>query len=219
VSPEIFKSITIFLVFWFLLFGSLISAYATPAKKILVLGDSLSAGYGLLPSQSFPARLEVRLRSIGQNVRVLNGGVSGDTSAGGRARLSWALADKPHFVIIELGANDGLRGLDPFAMRDNIEDIILRLKAVDIGILLTGMRAPPNIGPNYGKVFNSVFADLAQKHEVPLYPFFLEGVAAIPSLNQRDGIHPNPRGVAVIVDRIMPFVVRLLEGQPKVGMN
>jgi len=219
VSPEIFKSITIFLVFWFLLFGSLISAYATPAKKILVLGDSLSAGYGLLSSQSFPARLEVRLRSIGQNVRVLNGGVSGDTSAGGRARLSWALADKPHFVIIELGANDGLRGLDPFAMRDNIEDIILRLKAVDIGILLTGMRAPPNIGPNYGKVFNSVFADLAQKHEVPLYPFFLEGVAAIPSLNQRDGIHPNPRGVAVIVDRIMPFVVRLLEGQPKVGMN
>ena len=218
-SPEIFKSITIFLVFWFLLFGSLISAYATPAKKILVLGDSLSAGYGLLSSQSFPARLEVRLRSIGQNVRVLNGGVSGDTSAGGRARLSWALADKPHFVIIELGANDGLRGLDPFAMRDNIEDIILRLKAVDIGILLTGMRAPPNIGPNYGKVFNSVFADLAQKHEVPLYPFFLEGVAAIPSLNQRDGIHPNPRGVAVIVDRIMPFVVRLLEGQPKVGMN
>ena len=218
-SPEIFKSITFFLVFWFLLFGSLISAYATPAKKILVLGDSLSAGYGLLSSQSFPARLEVRLRSIGQNVRVLNGGVSGDTSAGGRARLSWALADKPHFVIIELGANDGLRGLDPFAMRDNIEDIILRLKAVDIGILLTGMRAPPNIGPNYGKIFNSVFADLAQKHEVPLYPFFLEGVAAIPSLNQRDGIHPNPRGVAVIVDRIMPFVVRLLEGQPKVGMN
>ena len=218
-SPEIFKSITIFLVFWFLLFGSLISAYATPAKKILVLGDSLSAGYGLLSSQSFPARLEVRLRSIGQNVRVLNGGVSGDTSAGGRARLSWALADKPHFVIIELGANDGLRGLDPFAMRDNIEDIILRLKAVDIGILLTGMRAPPNIGPNYGKIFNSVFADLAQKHEVPLYPFFLEGVAAIPSLNQRDGIHPNPRGVAVIVDRIMPFVVRLLEGQLKVGMN
>ena len=218
-SPEIFKSITIFLVFWFLLFGSLISAYATPAKKILVLGDSLSAGYGLLSSQSFPARLEVRLRSIGQNVRVLNGGVSGDTSAGGRARLSWALADKPHFVIIELGANDGLRGLDPFAMRDNIEDIILRLKAVDIGILLTGMRAPPNIGPNYGRAFNSVFADLAQKHEVPLYPFFLEGVAAIPSLNQRDGIHPNPRGVAVIVDRIMPFVVRLLEGQLKVGMN
>ena len=218
-SPIIFKSITIFLVFWFFLFGSSISAYATPAKKILVLGDSLSAGYGLLSSQSFPARLEVRLRSIGQNVRVLNGGVSGDTSAGGRARLSWALADKPHFVIIELGANDGLRGLDPFAMRDNLEDIILRLKAVDIGILLTGMRAPPNIGPNYGKVFNSVFANLAQKHEVSLYPFFLEGVAAIPSLNQRDGIHPNPRGVAVIVDRIMPFVVRLLEGQPKVGMN
>ena len=218
-SPEIFKSITIFLVFWFLLFGSLISAYATPVKKILVLGDSLSAGYGLLSSQSFPARLEVRLRSIGQNVRVLNGGVSGDTSAGGRARLSWALADKPHFVIIELGANDGLRGLDPFAMRDNIEDIILRLKAVDIGILLTGMRAPPNIGPNYGRAFNSVFAHLAQKHEVSLYPFFLEGVAAIPSLNQRDGIHPNSRGVAVIVDRITPFVVRLLEGQPKVGIN
>ena len=219
VSSIIFKSITIFLVFWFFLFGILISAWATPAIKILVLGDSLAAGYGLLEDQSFPARLEVRLRSIGRNVRVLNGGMSGDTIAGGRARLSWALADKPNFVIIELGANDGLRGLNPVAMRDNLEAIILRLKAFDIGILLTGMRAPPNIGPNYGKIFNSVFADLAQKHEVPLYPFFLEGVAAIPSLNQRDGIHPNPRGVAVIVDRIMPFVVRLLEGQPKVGMN
>jgi len=219
VSPKIFKSITIFLIFLFFPFGGLISVWAAPATKILVLGDSLAAGYGLLAGQSFPARLEVRLRSIGHNVRVLNGGVSGDTSAGGRARLSWALADKPNFVIIELGANDGLRGLDPVAMRDNLEDIILRLKAVNIGILLTGMRAPPNIGPNYGRAFNSVFSDLAQKHEVPLYPFFLEGVAAIPSLNQRDGIHPNPRGVAVIVDRIMPFVVRLLEGQPKVGMN
>ena len=219
VSPKIFKSITIFLIFLFFPFGGLISVWAAPATKILVLGDSLAAGYGLLAGQSFPARLEVRLRSIGHNVRVLNGGVSGDTSAGGRARLSWALADKPNFVIIELGANDGLRGLDPVAMRDNLEDIILRLKAVNIGILLTGMRAPPNIGPNYGRAFNSVFSDLAQKHEVPLYPFFLEGVAAIPGLNQRDGIHPNSRGVAVIVDRITPFVVRLLEGQPKVGIN
>lgn len=219
VSPVIFKSITIFLVLWLFAFGRLISADATPVQKILVLGDSLASGYGLLADQSFPARLEVRLRSIGQDVRVLNGGVSGDTSAGGRARLNWALADKPHFVIIELGANDGLRGLDPVAMQDNLEDIIVRLKAVGIGVLLTGMRAPPNIGPNYGRNFNSVFADLAQKHEVPLYPFFLEGVAAMPNLNQRDGIHPNSRGVSVIVDRIMPFVVRLLEGKPKVEMN
>ena len=219
VSPKFFKSITIFLAFWLFTFDSFVSADAIPVKRILVLGDSLAAGYGLPADQSFPSRLEVRLRSIGQNVRVLNGGVSGDTSAGGRARLNWALADKPHFVIIELGANDGLRGLDPGAMQDNLEDIIVRLKAVGIGMLLTGMRAPPNIGPNYGRVFNLVFADLAQKHDVPLYPFFLEGVAAMPRLNQRDGIHPNPRGVAVIVDRIMPFVVRLLEGQPKVGMN
>ena len=154
---------------------------------------------------------------MGHDVTLLNGGVSGDTSAGGRARLNWALADKPHFAIIELGANDGLRGLDSGAMRENLDDIIVRLKAAGIGVLLTGMRAPPNIGPDYGKSFNRIFPDLAKKHDVLLYPFFLDGVAAIPALNQRDGIHPNPRGVAVIVDRIMPFVVRLLKGEQKAG--
>jgi len=215
VLPKFFKPITVFSVIWLSIFGSFISADATSVKRILVLGDSLAAGYGLLTDQSFPARLGLRLRAAGQDVKVLNGGVSGDTSAGGRARLDWALADKPHFVIIELGANDGLRGLDPGAMRDNLEDIIVRLKAAGIGVLLTGMRAPPNIGPSYGRAFNSVFADLAQKHDVLLYPFFLEGVVAMPGLNQRDGIHPNSRGVAVIVDHIMPFVVRLLEGKQK----
>lgn len=190
---------------------------AASPTRILVLGDSLSAGYGLPAGEAFPVKLGIKLRAAGHNVKMLNGGVSGDTSAGGRARLSWALADKPHFAIIELGANDGLRGLDPEAMRENLDDIITRLKAAGIGVLLTGMRAPPNIGPDYGKAFNRVFPDLAKKHHVLLYPFFLEGVAAIPELNQHDGIHPNPRGVAVIVDRIMPFVVRLLKDNQKAG--
>lgn len=190
---------------------------AASPTRILVLGDSLSAGYGLPAGEAFPVKLGIKLRAAGHNVKMLNGGVSGDTSAGGRARLSWALADKPHFAIIELGANDGLRGLDPEAMRENLDDIITRLKAAGIGVLLTGMRAPPNIGPDYGKAFNRVFPDLAKKHHVILYPFFLEGVAAIPELNQHDGIHPNPRGVAVIVDRIMPFVVRLLKDNQKAG--
>tara|TARA_B100000676_G_scaffold167851_1_gene164896 strand:+ start:27533 stop:28252 length:720 start_codon:yes stop_codon:yes gene_type:complete len=193
-----------------------VSAQGT--KKILVLGDSLTAGYGLPADEAFPAKLEAKLREMGYDIKVLNGGVSGDTSAGGRARLSWALSDRPDYAIIELGANDGLRGLDPNAMRDNIDDIIRRLRAAGIGVLLTGMRAPPNIGPAYEKVFNAVFPQLAKKHDVLLYPFFLEGVAAVQALNQRDGIHPNKRGVAVIVDCIMPFVVRLLGQSNKSGV-
>ncbi len=212
-----FKPITVVLFISLFFMSGPEGANAASTTRILVLGDSLTAGYGLPADQAFPARLEVKLRAAGHDVKVLNGGVSGDTSAGGRARLSWALADKPHFTIIELGANDGLRGLDPGAMRENLDDIISRLKAAGIGVLLTGMRAPPNIGPAYGKRFNRVFPDLAQKHNVLLYPFFLEDVAAIPKLNQRDGIHPNPAGVAVIVDRIMPFVVRLLKENKKTG--
>ena len=189
---------------------------ALPAEassvRLLVLGDSLTAGYGLPPEQSFPARLQARLRADGRDVTVLNAGVSGDTSAGGRARLGWALADKPDYVLIELGANDGLRGLDPGAMRTNLEAIILRLKKEGIGILLAGMLAPPNMGARYEREFNAVYAALAAKHDLVFYPFFLDGVAANPALNQRDGIHPNAEGVAEIVDRIAPYVVRLLDG-------
>ncbi|NKB19956.1 MAG: arylesterase [Alphaproteobacteria bacterium] len=217
VLPKFFKSLALVPAICLLIFGGAKNVVAASAQKILVLGDSLSAGYGLPAGEAFPVQLGIKLRAMGYNVKMLNGGVSGDTSAGGRARLNWALADKPHFAIIELGANDGLRGLDSGAMRNNLDDIIVRLKAAGIGVLLTGMRAPPNIGPEYGKAFNRVFPDLAQKHNVLLYPFFLEGVAAIPKLNQHDGIHPNPAGVAVIVDRIMPFVVRLLKGNEKSG--
>lgn len=213
VLMQFFKPVLVIWVIWFSFVSGAPSADAAAVMRVLVLGDSLAAGYGLLVDESFPNQLEDRLLSAGLNVKVLNGGVSGDTSAGGRARLNWALTDNPQFAIIELGANDGLRGLDPEAMRDNLDNIIGRLKSAGIKVLLTGMRAPPNIGPNYGKKFDRVFPDLARKHDVIFYPFFLSGVAAIPVLNQLDGIHPNARGVAVIVDHIMPFVVRLLTGK------
>jgi len=194
------------------LLGGTFPLFAQPAPvSILVLGDSLTAGYGLAPEEAFPVKLEQRLKKEGRNVRVLNGGVSGDTSAGGRARLDWALADKPDAVIVELGANDGLRGLEPAQMKDNLDAIIADLKKRNIAVLLAGMRAPPNFGPRYGAEFDAVYPSLAKKHAVPLYPFFLDGVAAEPALNQRDGIHPNRDGVRVIVDRITSYVLRLLD--------
>lgn len=199
------------LTFIFLFLGmTFLKADAKDRFRLLVFGDSLTAGFGLLPQYSFPARLEARLKTQGFNVKVLNGGVSGDTSARGMARLSWALKEKPHYVILELGANDGLRGLDPVAMRSNLNAIIIRLKRANIPLLLTGMKAPPNLGSKYIQKFNRVFPELALKHGILFYPFFLRGVAAKQKLNLRDGIHPNKKGVEVIVDGIMPFVVRLL---------
>jgi acyl-CoA thioesterase-1 len=180
------------------------------SARLLVLGDSLSAGYGLPIEQSFPAQLQVRLRTQGHNVTVLNASVSGDTSAGGLARLGWALADKPDFVMIELGANDGLRGLDPAALCANLDAIIQRLRRAGKGVMLAGMLAPPNMGPRYEAEFNRIYPALAQKHKIVFYPFFLEGVVANPALNQPDGLHPTAEGIAIIVDRITPYVVRLL---------
>ena len=193
-----------------LLLGAAQAAAAEPVR-ILVLGDSLTAGYGLPPDEGFTARLQARLRDRGYDARVFNGGVSGDTSAGGLARLDWALADEPDIAIVELGANDGLRGLDPAALSANLDAILQRLRAADVRVLLAGMRAPPNLGRDYEAAFNRVFPALAEKHDVAFYPFFLDGVAARPELNQPDGIHPNRAGVAVIVDRITPYVVRLLD--------
>lgn len=184
---------------------------AAEPVRLLALGDSLTAGYGLPVEDGFTHRLEARLRTEGFAVTVLNAGVSGDTSAGGRARLTWSLTDKPTHAIVELGANDGLRGLDPDAMRSNLEAIVTRLKAAGVRILLAGMRAPPNYGRRYEEAYNRIFPELAKKHGVSLYPFFLAGVVARPDFNQRDGIHPNRNGVAVIVDRITPYVVRLLK--------
>jgi acyl-CoA thioesterase-1 len=182
--------------------------------RLLVLGDSLSSGWGLAAGESFPARLEAALRQAGHHVRVLNAGVAGDTTAGGRARLDWSLADKPDAAIIELGANDGLRGIDPAVTDANLDAILSRLAARDVAVLLTGMVAPPNLGTVYGDAFKAVFPRLARRHGVAFYPFFLDGVAGRAELNQHDGVHPNRRGVAILVDRIMPHVVRLLATLP-----
>ena len=178
--------------------------------RLLALGDSLTAGYGVAAEASFPAQLERALRAEGYDVTVLNAGVSGDTTAGGRARLDWALADRPQAAIVELGANDGLRGLDPAQAERNLDDILTRLKTSGVRVLLTGMRAPPNFGPDYAAAFEAVFPRLAQRHQVAFYPFFLDGVARDPRFNQPDGLHPTPDGVAEIVRRILPSVKAVL---------
>lgn len=174
--------------------------------RLLVLGDSLTAGYGLQPEDSFPARLEVALVDAGYDVRVINAGVSGDTTAGGLSRLDWALSDKPHVVLVELGGNDALRGLPPADTYANLDAILVRLKNHAVRVILAGMRAPRNLGDDYATAFDSIYPRLARKYALPFYPFFLEGVALDPALNQPDGIHPNPAGVKEIVRRILPLL-------------
>lgn len=178
--------------------------------RVLALGDSLTAGYGLPADAAFPVQLEKALRAQGFDVSIINAGVSGDTSAGGRARLDWALAEKPRMAIVELGANDGLRGIDPKVTEQNLDAILTRLKAEGVAVLLTGMQAPPNYGPDYADAFRQVFVHLAEKHRVVFYPFFLDGIARDPKLNQGDGLHPTREGVAVIVQRILPSVKQVL---------
>ena len=180
--------------------------------RLMVIGDSLTAGFGLPVEQAFPAQLEAALRKQGHAVTVLNGGVSGDTSAGGKARIEWALADKPDAVILELGANDGLRGIDPNELHANLAAILKTLKARGIPTFLAGMYAPPNLGEAYGKEFRAVYTRLAQEFDVPLQPFFLDGVAMQPGLNQADGIHPNAAGVKVLVGNILPLLEPWLAG-------
>ena len=186
------------------------SAADGPIRTIMAFGDSLTSGYGLPPADAFPVKLEAALRARGHAVRVINAGVAGDTTAGGRARLAWMLADKPDAVILELGANDGLRGLDPAETLANLRAIMEQLKAADLPVLLAGMRAPPNLGRDFGAEFDTIFATVALEYDALFYPFFLEGVAARPTLNQNDGIHPNSTGVAIVVERIIPSVEALL---------
>ncbi|MGF1624550.1 MAG: arylesterase [Alphaproteobacteria bacterium] len=190
-----------------------VSAGAAQAEQIrlMVLGDSLTSGYGLPPDHGFTVQLESALQANGLDVVVLNAGVSGDTTAGGLARLDWALADEPTHVIVELGSNDGLRGIDPGSARENLDAILQRLDQENIPVLLAGMLAPPNFGSDYAAEFNAMYPELAEQHDVPLYPFFLDGVATVPTLNQSDRIHPNARGVAEIVDRMLPTIIRWLE--------
>jgi len=178
--------------------------------SILALGDSLTAGYGLLEVDGFTAQLQSALRGRGFDVDIVNAGVSGDTTTGGLARLDWALAENPDAVILELGANDGLRGIDPSITRANLGAILVKLKHLDLPVLLAGMYAPTNLGVEYVNQFNSIYPQLATEHEVALYPFFLTGVVADPALNQEDGIHPTREGVAVIVGGILPYVTELI---------
>lgn len=187
------------------------AAQANGPCRIAVLGDSLASGYGLPLEDSFPARLEEALQDGGYPCAVLNAGVTGDTSAGGLARLDWMLDDEPSHVIVELGGNDALRGLAPEQMAENLDAILERLSEAEIEVLLAGMLAPPNLGREYGEEFAAVFPRLAEEHGLPLYPFFLDGVAAEPSLNLPDRIHPNAEGVRVIVGRILPSIEDWLE--------
>jgi acyl-CoA thioesterase-1 len=186
---------------------------AAHVPVILDFGDSITAGYGLPAGQAFPARLEAWLHGRGIEVRVVNAGVSGDTTAGGLTRLDWALADKPDLVILALGANDALRGIDPSAVRDNLDKMIVKIQASGAKLLLVGMLAPPNWGEEYKRAFDQIFPELARMHHLTFYPFLLEGVAMQPELNQPDGLHPNERGVAVLVDKIAPVVAGLIRGQ------
>ncbi len=182
--------------------------------RLLVLGDSLTAGYNLAQDAAFPVQLEHALKAAGHDVTVLNAGVSGDTTAGGRARLDWVLGEDPDAAIVALGGNDALRGLDPDAMKANLTAIVERFQADGLPVLIAGMKAPPNLGPDYAHDFEAVFPAVADSTGALLHPFFLQGVAADPTLNQADGIHPTARGVAVMVQGILPGVVALLHRVP-----
>lgn len=178
--------------------------------RIVVLGDSLSAGFGLKAADAFPAQLERLLKAKGYAIEIVNAGVSGDTTTGGLSRLDWAVPDGVDAVILELGANDALRGQPPSIARANLDAIITRLKARGIDVLIAGMRAPRNLGNDYANEFDRIFPELAEKHGALLYPFFLAGVALDPKLNLDDGMHPNTRGIAVIAERILPSAEDLI---------
>jgi len=178
--------------------------------RLLVLGDSLSAGYGLAHTDGFESQLQAALQARGITVQIIDGAVSGDTTAGGRARVDWVLGDNPDAAILELGANDGLRGVDPKDMEANLTAILDTLAARHIPVLLAGMYAPPNLGPDYAAAFKAVFDRLSRRPGVLFDPFFLDGVASVANLNQADGMHPNPEGVKRIVARILPLVEKLL---------
>ena len=199
---------------WWLAGALLVGLIAAPpawACRLAVLGDSLTAGYGVAETAAFPVRLEAALRARGIDCAVLDAGVSGDTSAGGLARLDWVLADRPTHLLVELGGNDALRGLPVEQLKDNLNRIVSAAKARGTQVILAGMLAPPNMGRSYGDAFRQVYLDVAREQEVPLYPFFLDGVMLTDGLMQADGIHPNGRGVEVIAERIAPLVAAAIQ--------
>jgi acyl-CoA thioesterase-1 len=183
------------------------------AYRIVGFGDSLMAGFELGPGEGFTDRLAAALQARGLEVEVVNAGVSGDTTSGGLSRIDWSVDESADLVILELGANDALRGIPPELTASNLDAMITRLKARDISVLLAGMLSPPNMGENYARAFNAIYPELAARHEVPLYPFFLDGVAAESDLLLADGMHPNARGVERIVAGILPRVIELMEGR------
>ncbi|MDH3195469.1 MAG: arylesterase [Hyphomicrobiales bacterium] len=193
-----------------LIAGQFVTVSASAGATIVALGDSLTAGYGLPPGQGFADQLQDALRAHGHDVSIIDAGVSGDTSTGALARLDWSVPEDADAVIVELGGNDALRGLDPAITRKALGDIVRRLKARGQAVLVAGMKAPPNLGDVYAAEFDVIYPELAAAEEVLLYPFFLDGVAADPALNLADGIHPSADGVARIVEKILPSVEALI---------
>jgi acyl-CoA thioesterase-1 len=201
-----------------LLLGLVLALAAAPAHAepvIVALGDSITSGLGVAADEAYPALLEVRLRRDGYAHRVVNAGVSGDTTAGGLRRVDWVLRAQPEIVILALGANDGLRGQPPQTTRANLEAIVARLTAAGARVLLAGMRMPPNYGEEFTRQFEAVFPAVARRANVALVPFLLDGVATDPTLNQADGLHPNAAGHRVIADRLWPHLAPLLKKTPR----
>lgn len=198
----------------FLGLGGIAAPAAAQPLQIVGLGDSLMAGYGLAPGDTFPEKLQAALTAKGQDVAVANAGVSGDTSSGGLARLDWSVPDGTKLVILELGANDMLRGITPDITEKNLDAMLARLKARGIPVLLVGMLAAPNLGEDYGRAFNGIYPRLAAKYGVPLQPFFLDGIVGDAALLQADGMHPDARGVDIMVERILPAVEKALAALP-----
>lgn len=190
-------------------------AWADQPIKLLAFGDSLTAGYGLSEADGFTAQLAAAFQKMGRQVQVINGGVSGDTTSGGLARLDWALADQPQVMLLELGGNDMLRGLPPQTTAANLEQMVTKAQQAGVTILLIGMRAAPNLGADYQGQFDAIYPTLAKTHNLLFYPFMLDGVAANPDLLQGDGIHPNPKGVGIIISRMMPSILQALDKAQK----
>ncbi|TPN47879.1 MULTISPECIES: arylesterase [unclassified Mesorhizobium] len=194
--------------------GAISSARAEPFK-IVGFGDSLMAGFGLGPDEGFTDKLQAALRAKGHDVAVANAGVSGDTTSGGLARLDWSVPDGTQLVILELGANDMLRGVAPDITRKNLDEMLAKLKGRKIAVLLAGMRAAPNLGADYQNAFDAIFPDLAKKYDIDLYPFFLDGVAGEPGMQLEDGLHPSVKGIDRMVERILPTVEKAIAAAPK----
>ena len=191
--------------------GALAPASASEPIRILAFGDSITAGYGLAEQDTLPTRLADALNKMGRPVTMINGGVSGDTTADGVTRLDWALADKPQIMILALGANDMLRGLDPKTTRANLDAIIQKAKDAGVEIVFVGMLAAPNLGSEYKGAFDAIFPELAKAHSLLFMPFLLQDVVQVSDLNQADGIHPNGNGVAIIVRNLLPYVTQAMD--------